>query len=211
VATSILGTAAVTAYEAVSLSTHVLPFVPVPGLVPAANLLLAIWNSLQLVERNDSACLHIAERCADILLSVRAEIAKAGEDVENEIEDCFKKLVVSFEKIETCFRKYTQRPFHKRYFDRDDISRDIAACDAGLNEFLILFGLSMQIHMLKRQARCQAEMAHQFAEISSSLADGKNLLRVLLTNSDQSAPSPRAEPVPPTTMGPPSDTQPRRR
>ena len=42
---------------------------------------------------NRLACLRLTERCADILISVREEIAEAGDDVGEELRTPLAKLV----------------------------------------------------------------------------------------------------------------------
>jgi hypothetical protein len=45
------------------------------------------------IQLNRLACLRLTERCADILISVREEIAEAGDEVGEELKRPISKLV----------------------------------------------------------------------------------------------------------------------
>lgn len=87
-------------------------FVPVPGLKTAGRILLNIWDAIQMVEvcvigpiryatdadsislqTNRQASLRLTERCADILISIRGEIADVGYTVAEELRAPIGKLV----------------------------------------------------------------------------------------------------------------------
>jgi hypothetical protein len=109
---------------------------------------------------NRLGCLRLTERCADILISVRQEIIGAGDVLEQELTDPIRKLeecvlyttsvrancshliARSFTAVLHFLIKQTSRPFLKRYLKRDEILRDIAACDSSLRDALGLFGVS---------------------------------------------------------------------
>lgn len=101
-------------HEVVLQGADVLHFAPIVGLEDAARLLLGIWDALQLVEVrrlpltsitfhinlalthfqiNRLACLRLTERCAAILMSVREEIAEAGDELGHELEGPVERLV----------------------------------------------------------------------------------------------------------------------
>ncbi|KAJ7496034.1 hypothetical protein B0H11DRAFT_2001603 [Mycena galericulata] len=151
-ATHVLGTSLLVTHEVLLLTSEFLDVVPVPvpGLQTAAKILLGIWDSVQGVDLNRLACLRLTERCAEILLSVREEIKEAGEHVGDELAMPIEKLVGSFTSVHTFMLKQVHRPFLKRYLKRDEIIRDIAGCDKALGEALSMFGLSIQIRILKQ-------------------------------------------------------------
>ncbi|KAG6864758.1 hypothetical protein C0991_007317 [Blastosporella zonata] len=146
---SVLGTAADIAHEVLLNSVDLLEFAPVPGLAPAARILLQIWDSVQGVDTNRLQCLRLTERCAEILLSVREEVHEAGDDVGEELRVPVGKLIESFHTVHTFLLKQAHRPFLKRYLKRDEIQAQIQACDKALGEALGMFGLGIQIRILR--------------------------------------------------------------
>ncbi|GJE89137.1 hypothetical protein PsYK624_052310 [Phanerochaete sordida] len=50
---------------------------PGAGLAEAARVLASIWEAVQVVQVNRPQCLHLTERCADVLLAVKDEIEHA--------------------------------------------------------------------------------------------------------------------------------------
>ncbi|KAJ7205236.1 hypothetical protein GGX14DRAFT_645121 [Mycena pura] len=112
--------------------TAVSKFIPVPGLNVAANLLLGIWDNLQGVETNRQECLSLAQRCAELLLSIQ------------------KELVEIFTRVRDLLLAAAQGHFLKRYFRREEISREIASCNASISDALTMFSLSVQMRILKR-------------------------------------------------------------
>ncbi|KAK0432782.1 hypothetical protein EV421DRAFT_1457902 [Armillaria borealis] len=149
-ASSILGNALDVGHEALLLSQDLLEFAPVPGLQSIARTLLQIWDSLQLVDMNRLQCLRLTERCANILLSIRQEIHEAGDMVGAELTLPISKLTDAFNEVLVFLQKQIHRPFLKRYLRRDEILRQIAACDSGLQDAMETFGLSIQIRILKQ-------------------------------------------------------------
>ena len=100
------------AHDVLEIGADVLQFVPIPALQEAARVLLTIWDALQLVEvshptlqkgqavielfamqTNRMACLRLTERCADILVSVHAEVHEGGDKVSEELRLPLSKLV----------------------------------------------------------------------------------------------------------------------
>ncbi|KAJ7772628.1 hypothetical protein DFH07DRAFT_167310 [Mycena maculata] len=150
--THVLGTSLVVTHDALLLTSEFLNVVPVPvpGLQAAAKILLGIWDSVQGVDLNRLACLRLTERCAEILLSVREEVNGAGDQVGDELAMPIGKLLRSFTGVHTFMLKQAHRPFLKRYLKRDEIIRDIAGCDKALGDALSMFGLSIQIRILKQ-------------------------------------------------------------
>ncbi|KAG6819733.1 hypothetical protein H0H93_009207 [Arthromyces matolae] len=148
-AKAVLGTTADIAHELLTTATGAFEYVPIPGLAPAAKVLLSIWDALQAVDTNRLQCLRLTERCADILLSVREEVKEAGDEVGEELTLPIEKLTESFQTVQSFLLKQVHRPFLKRYLKRDEIQGQIQACDKGLGEALGMFGLSIQIRILK--------------------------------------------------------------
>ncbi|KAH8825809.1 hypothetical protein DL96DRAFT_1670173 [Flagelloscypha sp. PMI_526] len=152
-----------------SVCIDLLEFAPIPGLAPAAKLLLGIWDSLQLVDTNRLACLSLTERCADILLSVRVEINEAGDEVTEELAKPIQRLWEAFFSVSGLMQKQINRPFLKRYLKRDEIIKEIAACDAALTDALGMFGLSIQIRILKQVQAYEAKRERDTKEVLQRL------------------------------------------
>ncbi|KAJ7217776.1 hypothetical protein GGX14DRAFT_550000 [Mycena pura] len=148
----VLGASLLVTHETLLLTSEFLDVVPVPvpGLQTAAKILLGIWDSVQGVDLNRMACLRLTERCADILLSIRDEIQDAGEHIGEELTMPIEKLVGSFTTVHNFMLKQAHRPFLKRYLKRDEIVRDISGCDKALGEAMSMFGISIQIRILKQ-------------------------------------------------------------
>ncbi|KAF8889717.1 hypothetical protein CPB85DRAFT_1333584 [Mucidula mucida] len=149
-ASSILGTTLEVGHEALLLSTDLLEYAPIPGLQNVARTLLQIWDALELVDMNRSACLRLTERCADILLAVRQEIKDAGDQVGEELKLPITTLGHAFESVRDFLIKEADRPFLKRYLRREENRREIAGCDHLLHEALGMFSISIQIRILKQ-------------------------------------------------------------
>ncbi|KIY70000.1 hypothetical protein CYLTODRAFT_371735 [Cylindrobasidium torrendii FP15055 ss-10] len=149
-ARSVLGDAVAATHEALALSAELLEFAPVPGLSTVAKTLLQIWDALEGVDMNRLQCLHLTERCADILLAVRQEVYDAGDEVGVELALPVQRLTDSFRGVFVFLQKQNHRPFLKRYLHRDEIRNEISACQNNLNEALGMFSLSIQIRTLKQ-------------------------------------------------------------
>lgn len=111
---------------------------------------------------NTLGCLRLTERCAVILISVRAEIFEAGDVLARELAIPIRRLEEyvpfdiwlfehnslmflssrSFEGVYYFLNKQTTRPFLKRYLRRDQIFQDRAACDASLRDALTMFNVN---------------------------------------------------------------------
>ncbi|KAI0338659.1 hypothetical protein BDW22DRAFT_693644 [Trametopsis cervina] len=241
------------AHELLAIGAEVLEFAPVPGLVTAARVLLSIWDAAQAVDLNKKVCLRLTERCANILISVREEIAgadgigspkfsptlhgsprsghlpsppvgspppPAGSEsgkgmlssprlggtaspkgspregtgladsktppegarvVGDELEAPMERLVAAFNKVLVLLQKQNRRPFLKRYLKREEIQIELAGCDAALNDALSVFGVSIQLRILKHVLRAEEERK---AEIASLLE------RVLHTPPSANSPLP---------------------
>ncbi|KAG6879023.1 hypothetical protein C0992_005773 [Termitomyces sp. T32_za158] len=146
---SVLDIAADVAHEILFRSITLLEFAPIPGLAPAARVLLEIWDALQLVDTNRLQCLRLTNLCADILLSVREEVKEAGDQVNKELQAPIAKLTESYHTVQSFLVKQAHQPFHKRYLRRDKIQAEIRACHAGLSDALVMLGVSVQIRILR--------------------------------------------------------------
>ncbi|KAI0945901.1 hypothetical protein AcV7_010017 [Taiwanofungus camphoratus] len=156
-AANVLGVAGDVVHEALLLSVEVVQFVPIPGLEAAARSLLDIWDALQLVDVNRMACLRLTERCATILLSVREDIAEAGDQVGEELFGPIARLVESFTQVHRLLQKQIHRPFLKRYLRREEIRRSIQGCDNSLTDAIGVFGLAIQIRILKQVLKAEEQ------------------------------------------------------
>ncbi|KAF8257566.1 kinase-like domain-containing protein [Lactarius quietus] len=145
-----LSTAASIGHEVLFTGVDLLQFAPVPGLNTAGKILLNIWDAIEMVETNRQASLRLAERCADILISIRSEIADAGYTVTEELRAPIAKLDEAFGEIHYFLDKLGQRPFLKRYLRRTEILSSISACDTALNDALGMFDRAVQVRTLKR-------------------------------------------------------------
>lgn len=149
-AVSILGTTADVVHEVLLVTADALEFAPIPGLHVAAHALLEIWDAVILVETNRLSCLRLTERCADLLMCVRAEIHDAGDYVGEELVAPLAKLVECFSQVYRLLRKQINRPFIKRYLKRDDVLKEIKNCDRDLISALGMFSISVQIRTLRQ-------------------------------------------------------------
>ncbi|KAF8334168.1 uncharacterized protein EI90DRAFT_3015196 [Cantharellus anzutake] len=160
------GAALTVAHDILDISVDLVGFAPIPGLREAANSLLKIWSLVQAVESNKMACLHLAERCASILASVRAEVEGAGPDVQRTLEEPLTKLNVTYHEIEDLMQKQVERPFIKRYLKRDEVLGIIQDCHEKLTDNLGAFGLAVQIRIL-REIKAQQATGNEIQEPSS--------------------------------------------
>ncbi|OSC98358.1 hypothetical protein PYCCODRAFT_1480695 [Trametes coccinea BRFM310] len=168
-AVNVLGVAGQVAHELLELSADVLRFAPVVGLEEAARTLLNIWDALQLVDINRLACLRLTERCATILISVREEIAEAGDDVGVELQAPVHRLVESFKEVHRFLVKQSHRPFIKRYLQRDEIQRALVGCHNSLTDAMGMFSLSIQIRILKQVLRAEEQRRAETAAILDTI------------------------------------------
>ena len=140
-AVNVLGTASQVVHELLEVGVDVLKFAPIVGLEEAARTLLNIWDALQLVDINRLACLRLTERCATVLLSIREEIAEAGDEVGIELQPPLARLVESYKEVHRFLTRQIHRPFIKRYLQRDEIQRALAGCHNSLTDALGMFNV----------------------------------------------------------------------
>ncbi|TCD62464.1 hypothetical protein EIP91_006834 [Steccherinum ochraceum] len=145
--------------EVLAVGADLLELAPIPGLAIAARVLVGIWDAVQMVDLNRLACLRLTERCATILMSIRDEIveASAGQaapyQVGSEMESALRRLV----DVHHLVIKIAHRPFLKRYLKRDEMAREIIECDARLGDAMSVFGISIQIRVLKQVLKAEEQ------------------------------------------------------
>ncbi|KAJ3531793.1 hypothetical protein NMY22_g8005 [Coprinellus aureogranulatus] len=169
---SVLGNVADVSFELLSVGVEFLELAPVPGLAPAAKTLLAIWESVQQVDVNVYGCLRLTERCADLLISIRQEVREAGDHVGQELAAPIAKLEETFAGVLLFMQKQVRRPFLKRYLKRDEIQRDLADCDAGLRDAVSMFGLSIQIRILKQVQETERQRRQETQALVNAMIAG---------------------------------------
>ncbi|KAI0632558.1 hypothetical protein C8Q77DRAFT_1058832 [Trametes polyzona] len=169
-AANVLGVTGEVLHELLEVSVDVLRFAPIVGLEEAARTLLNIWDSLQLVDINRLACLRLTERCATILMSVREEIAEAGDEVGVELQAPVARLVESFREVHRFLVKQSHRPFIKRYLQRDEIQRALVGCHNSLSDALGMFSLSIQIRILKQVLHAEEQRRAEAAALLDTIS-----------------------------------------
>jgi len=118
------------------------------------------------------ACLHLVERCAGILSSVRQEIDLAGPAVHNSLAEPLATLVLTFKDVELLMQKQAERPFIKRYLKRGSIADHIKGCHEKLTDNLSLFGVTIVVILLRLrteldipQLAIQIRMFHEIHDL----------------------------------------------
>ncbi|KAJ7072976.1 hypothetical protein C8F01DRAFT_267337 [Mycena amicta] len=148
-------------HDVLEVGTEVFEFVPIPGLQTAATLLLNIWDNVQGVDMNRLACLRLAERSANLLISVVQEVRSMGNQVEDDMQEPLRKLIETFTQVRDLLLKQAHRPFLKRYLKREETVREIGRCDTSLTDALSMFSIGVQMRIYKQvtgqAARREAE------------------------------------------------------
>ncbi|KDR78069.1 hypothetical protein GALMADRAFT_245050, partial [Galerina marginata CBS 339.88] len=170
---SALGTAADIAHEALFVGVEFFDMAPIPGLSLAARTLLNIWDAAQNVDMNRLGCLRLTERCADILISVREEVHEAGDAVGAELAAPLAKLEEAYTHVYRFMVKQTNRPWLKRYLKRDEILKDIAFCDSMLRDALGLFGISIQIRILRQVQETEKRRERETSSVLNAILAGR--------------------------------------
>lgn len=161
------------AHEVLEVAPEFLEFVPIPGLALGARLLLMMWDACSKVDMNRTASLRLTQRCADILLSVHEEIQEAGGGVAAELDQPLQRLVEAFTQVNNFLLKQTRRPFLKRYLKRDEIFSQVQDCDRVLSDVVSVFGLSIQIRMLKQAQAAEAARQRDTNRILEAMLAGQ--------------------------------------
>ena len=76
-----------------------------------------------------------------MLLSIREEIAEAGDEVGIELQPPLARLVESYKEVHRFLTRQSHRPFIKRYLQRDEIQRALAGCHNSLTDALGMFNV----------------------------------------------------------------------
>ncbi|KAL0959109.1 hypothetical protein HGRIS_014406 [Hohenbuehelia grisea] len=110
--------------EGIRLGTEALAFVPIPGLAAAALILVNIWDAVEKMGNSATACMRLAERCADVLLNIREVTDNVDDTIGAQLADPLHKLKSVFARIET----FADSCLHQqlpRFLRHDEIMRDI--------------------------------------------------------------------------------------
>ncbi|KAJ7468556.1 hypothetical protein FB451DRAFT_1039630, partial [Mycena latifolia] len=181
-----------TEHDLLVVGTEVVEFVPVPELDTAASLLLSIWLDVQGVDMHRLVCLRLAERCANLLLSVQQEVHETGDMVEKEMGNPMEKLVETFTQVREFLLQQAHQPFFKRYLKKEEILRAIAGCDASLSDAINMFSLQVQMRILKQvketEDRREAENRALLEALQRAQQQGGNALDITV---DQGQLTPR--------------------
>ncbi|VDC00978.1 unnamed protein product [Peniophora sp. CBMAI 1063] len=172
---SVLGPAASLAHEALFLGVDLLQFAPVPALDVAGQVLLSIWDAVEMMETNRLSCLRLAERCAEHLLAIWEEVVANGEGIADELRDPVTRLHTAFADINDCLQKQVHRPFWVRYVKREEIQSNISHCDALLNDALRLFDIRVTIRTLKLVKATDTRFSHAGAADGDTPIPGSGL------------------------------------
>ena len=76
-----------------------------------------------------------------MLMSIREEIAEAGDEVGVELQPPLARLVESYKEVHRFLNRQSHRPFIKRYLQRDEIQRELAECYNSLTDALRMFNV----------------------------------------------------------------------
>ncbi|KAE9393009.1 hypothetical protein BT96DRAFT_255304 [Gymnopus androsaceus JB14] len=127
--------------------------IPVPGLAMVAKLLSNIWDAIDDVGSNRLACLRLTARCADFLLAIYDEVHEQGDKVKAELDKPLKRLESSFNLIYDLMVELRDRPFWKRFVERDEILNEIERCHESLNDCMVVFNISILMRIEKNTLR----------------------------------------------------------
>ncbi|THG99343.1 hypothetical protein EW026_g2979 [Hermanssonia centrifuga] len=116
-------------------------------------------QSPKLLEASSEEKEHDTPRMSDSQRSLPGETVSASgwNAVGDELRAPLERLVAAFNQVLTFLEKQNRRPFLKRYLKRDEIQNQLTACDAALNDALGMFGLSIQIRILKQVLRADEQ------------------------------------------------------
>ncbi|KAH0826098.1 hypothetical protein J3R83DRAFT_5844 [Lanmaoa asiatica] len=136
---------------------------------------------------NRLSCLRLAERCATLLYSVRCEIDEAGVETALALAEPVERLcgalaqvhrgglgmffscstAVVFQ-IRTFLETQLHRPFLKRYVRREEIARELTACNEAITDAASRFGISVQIRTYHAVCSAASE-SRRFAQEAQAL------------------------------------------
>ncbi|KAF8415820.1 hypothetical protein L210DRAFT_2608514 [Boletus edulis BED1] len=154
--------------DTLSVSADLLAFTPFPGLEEAAKALLSVWDACQKVDTNRLCCLRLAERCATLLYSVRCDIDETG--VQAALAEPVERLCGALAQIRTFLDTQLHRPFLKRYVRREEIVRELQACNDAITDAASRFGLSVQIRTYREVYNAMYESKRYAQEAQALLS-----------------------------------------
>ncbi|KAF5391061.1 hypothetical protein D9757_003090 [Collybiopsis confluens] len=131
--------------------------IPVPGLAIVASLLSSIWESLDEVGSNRLACLRLAARSADFLISIREEVDEMKRAITVELDQPLRRLETAFDSIRDLMIALRDQPFWRRWVARDEIQQEIDRCHELLNDCLHMFSISLLTRIFKKVSSSSAE------------------------------------------------------
>ncbi|KAE9393044.1 kinase-like protein [Gymnopus androsaceus JB14] len=140
--------------------------IPVPGLAMVAKLLSNIWDAIDDVGSNRLACLRLTARCAEFLLAIYNEVHEQGDKVKAELDRPLKRLESSFNLIYDLMVELRDRPFWKRFVERDEILYEIERCHELLNDCMVVFNISILMRIEKNTLRPSHQLIKQPRAIS---------------------------------------------
>ncbi|KAF8121091.1 hypothetical protein EV363DRAFT_1187342 [Boletus edulis] len=165
--------------DTLSVSADLLAFTPFPGLEEAAKALLSVWDACQKVDTNRLCCLRLAERCATLLYSVRCDIDETG--VQAALAEPVERLCGALAQIRTFLDTQLHRPFLKRYVRREEIVRELQACNDAITDAASRFGLSVQIRTYREVYNAMYE-SKRYAQEAQALLLSSTLDKLTLTS-----------------------------
>ncbi|KZV66763.1 hypothetical protein PENSPDRAFT_688706 [Peniophora sp. CONT] len=136
------------AYDVLSAGSNLLQLASIPALNIASSVLLSIWDAVDLIETNQTACLHLTERCSEFLIAICAEVHRAGPRAVSELRQPLEKLEDVFEEVHASLVRQSRRSFLQRYLKRDEFQRDISHCESSIDDAISLFLITIQIRTL---------------------------------------------------------------
>ncbi|KAK7024978.1 kinase domain-containing protein [Favolaschia claudopus] len=124
------------------IAAEALSVVPIPALAPAAKILDSIWKSTNEVRSNRSACLRLTDRCANLLISIRDEMARHGDGVAHQLREPLGKLEESFKDVDLFLKEQVKWTFMHRFIRREEIRDDILRLNDVVNDCIEAFRMS---------------------------------------------------------------------
>ncbi|KAF9218643.1 kinase-like protein [Gyrodon lividus] len=137
--------------EGLNLSTNISAILPIPGVDGAAKALLSVWVACQMVHTNRLKCLRLVQRCAMHLCIIRRELGPSGKNLREELMGPIESFTDALNKIHAFLQKQIGLSFWKQLLRREETEREIDTCDKAITDVRGLFGLSIQMSILKLQ------------------------------------------------------------
>ncbi|EMD32734.1 hypothetical protein CERSUDRAFT_118470 [Gelatoporia subvermispora B] len=148
--TKAVGTAVDVTLDVLDYAAELLTLAPVPGLKEGIDTVLKVANAAKSVKQNKQECERLARRCVAVMLSVRQEVKLAGDQVSEELAMPISDLVRTFTSVYHFLQGYGHASTFQKYMKRWDVSNDFRDCDRSLDSAISLFGMALQIRMMKQ-------------------------------------------------------------